>query len=111
MGSGFPFTLTQGFYGAQSFSEGIDTDYLTANPDDIGIIYSDVRNSGRLPYFHRLDFSMTYVHHFTDKINAEFVGSLTNAYDRPNIFYFDRIEYDRVNQLPILPSAAIRFNF
>jgi len=111
MGSGFPFTLTQGFYGNQSFADGIDTDYLTQNPDEIGIIYADDRNSGRLPYFHRLDFSMTYVHHFSDRLNAEIVGSLTNVYDRPNIFYFDRLKYDRVNQLPILPSAAIRFNF
>jgi len=111
MGSGFPFTQTQGFYNFLPFLEGIETDPLTENPDNIGIIYSETRNGGRLPYYHRLDLSATYIHHFTDFSNVEVVASVTNAYDRSNIFYFDRLRYDRVDQLPFIPSMAIKFNF
>ena len=111
LGSGFPFTLTQGFYNNQSFLEGIDTDYLTSNPDNVGIIYDEDRNAGRLPYFHRLDFSVNYTYHFSERMNAEIVGSVTNVYDRPNIFFFDRIRYEREDQLPIIPSMALKLNF
>ena len=36
MGSGFPFTLTQGFYENELFRDGIGTDYLTNN-SELGI--------------------------------------------------------------------------
>jgi len=110
-GSGFPFTKTQGFYNFLPFTDGVGTDVLTSNPDDIGILYSEDRNSGRLPYYHRLDISTTYIHRFSKRANIEVVAGVTNAYDRPNIFYFDRLRYERVDQLPIIPSASIKFNF
>ena len=31
--------------------------------------------------------------------------------ERDNIFYFDRVRYSRVNQLPILPSLSATFHF
>lgn len=111
LGSGFPFTQTQAFFNSQNFFDGLDTDILTSNPDDLGIIFSDVRNGGRLPYFHRLDLSMTYKYHFSERLNAEIVTSITNAYDRNNIFFFDRVLFERVDQLPVIPSVAIKFNF
>jgi len=36
---------------------------------------------------------------------------VTNALNRENIFYFDRVRFERVNQLPLLPSAGISFRF
>jgi hypothetical protein len=111
MGSGFPFTKTQGFYNFLPFLEGVGTDYLTDNPDNIGILFSEDRNSGRLPYYHRLDLSTTYIHRLSKRANIEVVASVTNAYDRENIFFFDRLRYERVNQLPIIPSASIKLNF
>jgi len=111
LGSGFPFTKTQGFYNYNPFIEGTGTEYETANPDNVGIIYSDERNGGRLPYYHRLDLSVQKNIDLTSRINVELVASVTNVYDRPNIFYFDRIRFDRVDQLPIMPSLAARFNF
>jgi len=56
-GSGFPFTLTQGFYEELDFSEGIGTNVVTQN-GDLGIIYDDQLNGGRLPDYHRLDVSL-----------------------------------------------------
>ncbi len=107
-GSGFPFTKTQGFYQYQDFANGIDADYLTNN-GQLGLIYDTDLNTGRLPYYHRMDLSLT--RHFSfgefQKLDASF--SLTNAYNRKNIFYFDRILYERVNQLPIIPALSLNY--
>jgi len=111
MGSGFPFTKTQAFFDNISFLDGVSTDYLTDNSDNVGIIYSDERNGGRLPYYHRLDLSAQKTFHIGDKMNVETVISVSNAYNRDNIFYFDRVLFERVDQLPIIPSLGIRFNF
>ena len=110
-GTGFPFTKTQGFFTDISFLDGVNTDYLTQNPDGIGIIYSDERNGGRLPSYHRLDVSVQKNIEFSKNMNAEIVLSASNAYNRDNIFYFDRIRFERVDQLPIIPALAVRFNF
>ena len=48
---------------------------------------------------------------FTKFLNLEIVGSVTNAYDRKNIFYFNVVENKRVNQLPILPSLLVALHF
>ena len=109
-GTGFPFTQTQGFFGENLFAGGLNTDYRTDNPD-LGIIYDEVRNGGRLPSYHRLDLSITKTWEFTKYTSLKFNASVTNAYDRNNIFYFDRVRYERVDQLPILPSAGLTFNF
>lgn len=110
-GSGFPFTLTQGFYHNILFEDGVDTDILTENSDDVSIIFAQERNGGRLPYYHRFDLSATKKFQITKNINLEAVASITNAYNRQNIFYFDRVRYERVDQLPIIPSLGLKFNF
>ncbi len=112
-GSGFPFTLTQGFYNNTTFGDGVNTDVLGGNStsQDLGIIYADKRNGGRLPYYHRMDISLKRVFKFSKTSNLELTASATNVYNRPNIFYFDRVRYTRVNQLPILPSLSATFQF
>ncbi|MBK6996089.1 MAG: TonB-dependent receptor [Lewinellaceae bacterium] len=112
-GSGFPFTQTQGFYNNVTFDDGVNTDVLGGNsdPNDVGIIYADKRNGGRLPYYHRMDVSIKRIFKFSKFSNLELTASATNVYNRPNIFYFDRLRYTRVNQLPILPSLSATFQF
>ncbi len=110
MGSGFPFTQTQGFYGNELFEQGTSTDVLTNN-SGLGIIYSDDRNGGRLPYFHRLDLSLKHTYEFSKYRKLESILSITNAYNRNNIFFVDRITTNRVDQLPILPSLGLIFSF
>jgi hypothetical protein len=110
LGTGFPFTQTQGFYGQFNYLNGIKTNYQTENPD-LGIIYADERNGGRLPDYHRLDISLKKRIEFTKYVNLEITASVTNAYDRQNIFYFDRIRFERVDQLPILPSLSVKLTF
>jgi hypothetical protein len=113
-GSGFPFTLTQGFYENIDFAGGANSNYTTDN-GSLGINYAQL-NTGRLPYYHRLDFSTKRTINMYDKKTKalrklEVIASCTNVYNRENIFYFDRVSYKRVNQLPILPSIAISYSF
>ena len=109
-GSGFPFTQTVGFYTKFPYTDGANTNVLTGNPD-LGVIYSTKRNGGRLPDYHRLDVSLKKAVKFTKYVGLDVVASATNVYNRDNIFYFDRVKYNRVNQLPILPSLAATFHF
>lgn len=108
-GTGFPFTLTQGYYGLVTFLDGIYTDYTTAN-EDLGILYADI-NTGRLPTYHRLDLSVKKTFTFNENTKLEANVSVTNVYDRDNIFYTDRLSGDKVYQLPIMPSAGVMFYF
>ncbi len=109
LGSGFPFTQTQGFYPDLDFSDGINTDYPSEN-GDLGILYAEL-NKGRLPWYHRLDISLKKKHSLNKYSDLEWNVGVTNLYNRENIFYFNRIEYKRVNQLPFMPSAGISLTF
>lgn len=109
LGSGFPFTLTQGYYENITFSGGINTDYTTSN-GELGIIYSDP-NGGRLPYYHRLDITLKRQFVIGENSNLETIFSVTNLYNRKNIFYQDRITQERVDQLPIMPSIGLNLTF
>ena len=107
-GSGFPFTKTEGYYENLNMSNGVNTDFNTEN-GVLGIIYSDLA-SGRLPDYHRLDVSLKKTHHF-NPFTLEWSCGVTNLYDRENIFYYNRISTERVNQLPILPSLGLKLIF
>ncbi|HRG31808.1 MAG TPA: TonB-dependent receptor [Saprospiraceae bacterium] len=110
LGSGFAFTKIQGFIGDNFIPNGLETNFGIENPD-IGVVYAEKINSGRLPYYHRLDFSIKRRIDFTKFLNLEIVASVTNAYDRKNIFYFNVVENKRVNQLPVLPSLLVALHF
>ncbi|MEM1358803.1 MAG: TonB-dependent receptor [Bacteroidota bacterium] len=108
-GSAFPFTQTQGFIEEPDFtSEPVLPNVLTGN-GDLGVILSPDRNGGRLSDFHRLDLSLQRTFSFGTNSRLEVTASVTNAYNRENIFYVDRISNQRVNQLPILPSLSGTF--
>ena len=109
LGSGFPFTQTQGFYPLLNFEEGINSDYLTETAD-LGILYADI-NQGRLPYYHRLDIALKKEHKLSKSSSINWNVGVTNAYNRENIFYFNRIKYERVNQLPLMPSFGMNWTF
>ena len=110
LGSGFPFTPTQGFFGMIDFYEnGISTDYTTEN-ENLGTIYGDL-NTRRLPPYHRLDLTVKRKIETGEFSTLEIAAGVSNAYNRANIFYFDRVQYKRVNQLPILPSLSASWTF
>ncbi|MFO7524835.1 MAG: TonB-dependent receptor [Ignavibacteriaceae bacterium] len=103
--SGLPFTQLLGYY---------DKFYLTGN-SGLNLIngnYSPYtllgdRNIGRLPEYHRLDIGLTkkLLLWFS---NIELSINLINAYDRQNIFYFERDTGKRVNMLPLLLTGTVR---
>ena len=107
-GSGFPFTPTQGFY-EQNLNGGIDSDLTTEN-GQLGILYGEL-NSKRLPYYHRLDISAKRTFKLKNATVLEINADVVNVYNRKNIFYFDRVTSQRVDQLPILPSVGLRLKF
>lgn len=109
IGSGFPFTQTQGFYQKYDFSQGNNTNYVSGN-GNLGIIYAPL-NTGRLPWYHRLDFSAKRTWKLEKSRDFSLTFTLTNVYNRANIFYFDRVTLTRVNQLPILPAFGCLYTF
>lgn len=109
LGSGFPFTQTRGFYENLTLTTDGSTDPLTEN-GQLGIIYSDL-NEGRLPWYHRLDLSLKKSYDLNPNSRLEIIFSVVNVYNRENLFYFDRVTGERVNQLPILPSIGVTWTF
>jgi hypothetical protein len=107
----FPFTQTQGFYENLNLgANGLATNPLAQN-GNLGIVYADQINGGRLSWYHRLDVSAKRRFIMTKKTNLDLTFALTNVYDRQNIFYVDRITNVRVYQLPIFPSVNLTLNF
>ncbi len=109
MGTGFPFTQTQGFYEFLGFQEGITTDYTSEN-GELGIELGEI-NTGRLPAYHRLDVNIKRRFNFGKYTKLEINAGATNVYNRNNIFYIDRITFDRVDQLPIIPTVGLNLSF
>jgi hypothetical protein len=109
LGSGLPFTQTQGYYQPNLVSGGISTDYVNANPNELGIQFAEL-NGGRLPYYHRLDMNLKYIQK-GEKVNWEWNAGATNCYNRENVFYIDRITAKRTNQLPLMFNMGVELSF
>ena len=110
LGSGLPFTQSQGYYQAPGTGGGIDGDYLTSNPGDISIYLAGL-NEGRLPAYHRLDLNVKRTWKEVGGGELELSAGVTNVYSRENIFYINRITGQRKNQLPFLPSVGLDWSF
>ncbi len=105
----FPFTQTQGFY------ENIGMTSLAGNPmtqnGNLGVLYANQINGGRLSWYHRLDVSVKRHFKLTKKSSLDATFAITNVYDRQNIFYVDRITNVKVYQLPFFPSINLTWTF
>ena len=108
-GSGFPFTQVQGFYEYYSFQDGINFDYTTTN-GELGVLYGDL-NEGRLPTYHRFDLDLKRKFFLSETTMLEADFSVTNLYNRKNVFYVNIITSEVVNQLPIMPSLGLTLTF
>lgn len=110
LGSGLPFTPNAGNYQAETFANGVTSNYVTNNPSYITMMLGTF-NSQRLPYYHRLD--ITFKKHFTfkNKDVLEIIASVTNVYNRNNIFYVNRVTGKQIYQFPILPSFGLNYKF
>jgi len=111
LGSGFPFQQTQGFFEKPSFlGNGSQTDYVNQQ-GSLGLLLTNELFTGRLPYYHRLDFSAKRRFLIGNRCILELNVNVLNAYNRQNIFYFDRERFERVDQLPIVPTVGVTFQF
>jgi hypothetical protein len=110
LASGLPFTPTAGFYQGDNMGQGVTTDYTTSNVTSVGLLLGDY-NSKRLPYYHRLDITVKKQFKFKNSTEMEIIGAITNAYDRKNIFYVNRVTNRTVYQFPLLPSMGISYKF
>lgn len=109
-GSPFPFTQTQAFFEQTDFGQGLGTNYLQQN-GNLGLVYSNQINGGRLSSYQRLDLSATKKIELKNKTTLEANISLTNAYNQQNIFYINRITNAREYQLPLFPSGGVSWTF
>lgn len=109
-GSGLPFTPTAGFYEQETFADGVTTDYTTSNAGNVSIDLAGF-NEGRLPSYHRLDITVKKRFTFKNQSEIEAIASITNAYNRKNIFYVNRVTNEIIYQFPILPSLGLSYNF
>lgn len=105
LNSGLPFTQILGFYDKAYFDNFFTTNYLFNDYRPYTILGG--RNLGRLPFYHRLDLSINKKLNL-GFMNMEFSASVMNVYNRKNVFYFERDTGERVNMLPILPTATIK---
>ena len=108
-GSGFPFTQTQGFYENINLSGDLGSNFTTSN-GTLGTAFGPL-NNGRLPDYHRLDMNIKKTIVTGERSMLEFTAGATNVYNRDNIFYFDRVKFERLNQLPILWNLGANFKF
>lgn len=108
-GSGFPYSPTSSMTEMLNFSNGITTDYISQN-GTLTTIYGEL-NSERLPNYHRLDLSAKKRFEIGKRSILEINLSITNVYNRNNLFYYNRITSQRVDQLPIMPSLGITYTF
>jgi hypothetical protein len=108
-GSGFPFTRNKGHYPLIIFDDGLETDINFTN-EELGTLFAEF-NDGRLPTYHRLDFNYKHTSYLTERVQLEMNIGATNLYNRGNIFYFDRLTKERINQLPFMPSIGLTLKF
>ena len=110
LGSGLPFTQSQGYYQSPNVSGGIYSDYIAQNADEVTIYYAGL-NEGRLPTYHRLDVSVRRTFENVGGGDLDFSAGVTNLYSRENVFYINRLTGQRKNQLPFLPSISLDWKF
>jgi hypothetical protein len=109
LGTGFPFTQTQGFINQFNPQGNINYNFPTAN-GSLGYIPSTL-NGGRLPDYHRFDIGFRYKYRVSEHSTFELNAGATNIYNRKNIFYVDRFTFRRIDQLPIMPNVNLSLTF
>ena len=113
-GTGFPFTPTRSFYRQQNFldatNQGIVSFDYTTNNGDLDVLYGEL-NTKRLPNYHRVDVSVKKTIEMEHRQKMEISAGATNLLNYQNIFYYDRNNNERVDQLPIMPTVSVSYMF
>ncbi len=101
--SGMPFTPIIGYYDRVQINDPYGDLFDPFQPTT----YKGERNSKRLPYYHRLDLSISkYFMFYFAKVTID--ADVLNLYNRKNIFYFNRDTGNEIYMLPFFPSISIK---
>jgi hypothetical protein len=107
-GSGLPFTQSVGYFDRLALTDMFRQGYVHQTGDPYMLLGD--KNAARLPSYHRLDASATY--RFSVRPIRGSIGvHVTNAYDKRNIFYFDRKTGQQINMLPFFPTATLSLEY
>ena len=109
VGSGLPYTPSIASYNRLAFTDVYRNPTLYETGNRYLALAQD-KNSYRLPAYHRMDLAVVYRIDF-DPIHIGVGASITNIYDRKNIFYFDRQTGQRINSLSFFPSAMLTVEY
>ena len=113
-GTGFPFTPTRSFYRQQNFldatNNGIVSFDYTSNNGNLDVLYGEL-NTNRLPNYHRVVVSVKKTLELKNRQKMELTAGATNILNYQNIFYYDRNQNQRVDQLPIMPTVSVSYSF
>ena len=104
-GSGLPFTKVNGVFDRIPVDRDVGTD-----PGVPELLFGE-SFGGRLPAYHRLDVSVERDIRISTRTLLTMQASVVNAYDRRNWFDLDYDSLQRLNQLPFVPTAAVRVRF
>jgi hypothetical protein len=107
-GSGLPFTKISGFYDRLLLGGIFDSTFARETGTPYTVLSG--KNLGKLPDYHRLDFTASRTFTIDDyKFSLEM--SIVNVYNRKNLFYFNRFTGERVNMLPFFPTLSAKVEF
>ncbi len=102
-GSGFPFTESSGFDVWYLLTPDVD---VTRNPGEERVVYS-APFQGRQPTYQRLDIWLERKIEKGRSVVTLRAGAL-NIFNRENLFYYDLFTFNRVDQLPFIPSVGFK---
>ena len=105
-GSGLPYNQVRGFDGFILLDGPVD---VAEEPGASRVIY-DRPFGGELPNYHRLDVSVERVFVSGNTVVTLQAGAI-NVYDRANLFSLDLFTLHRTDQLPLIPTVGIKFEF
>lgn len=104
LGSGLPYTRPMGFDELIRFHDGLpNIRRFYGNPR----IIMDKPYQGRMPVYHRLDFSLERIFNFLAADMTLQIGAI-NIYDQLNIFYYDVYTQRQIDQLGFAPYFSLK---
>ena len=103
--SGLPFTQMISYYDKYNIENPFEV--VSNNNNYMPYLVLADKNLGRLPAYHRLDLGLTKKIIIGPSVFS--IGlNVINAYNRENIFYYERDTGRRVNMLPFLFTATVK---
>jgi hypothetical protein len=103
--SGLPFTQLISYYDKYKIENPFET--TSNNTNYLPYLILADKNLGRLPAYHRLDLGLSKKIIIGPSIFSISLNVI-NAYNRENIFYYERDSGKRVNMLPFLFTATVK---